>query len=102
MPGVIHFKIKPNDSEQAFKLWNQQAEFAEGPDEIVPPGLPLERQNYLPYKIREFVTEIREDVCDLVCPNPVGADDVQSAIPSTSACKAGKREKSACRKCGRR
>ena len=38
------------------------------PEQVIPPGLPLERQKYLFDKIREFCPE---DCRDLVCPEPL-------------------------------
>ncbi len=50
---------------KAHLLWSPSPDTL--PDEIIPPGLSLERKRYLYEKIREFVPEESRDI---VCPNP--------------------------------
>ena len=50
----------------------------EKPPSITPAGLPLERQRYLYKRIRK---DCRENVQDLVCPNPVPSQDPPDTLP---------------------
>jgi len=83
-PGLVTFKINPDDSEQSFDLRSRQADFASVPHEVPPPGLPLERQRYLYGNIRQFVVVEAQDT---VCPQPPGEEDtdVPEAGPGASA-----------------
>ena len=66
-PGIVYYKIKPNDAEQSFRLL-QSDMLESNPSVILPPGLPLMRQWYLYNKIRWFVDEKEKDV---TCPEPL-------------------------------
>ena len=68
-PGVVFLK-KTAEAEEEQRvllrvLWNPSP--VDKPSLIVPPGLSHERQKYLYEKIREYC---REDVRDIVCPEP--------------------------------
>ena len=69
-PGYVFVKDTIDSPERAIKLvqdkeWKPEAHHL--PPEIAPPGLSLERQQYLFEKIREFCPE---NCRDLVCPKP--------------------------------
>ena len=83
-PGLVTFKVNPDDSEQSFDMRSRQAEFASVPHEVPPPGLPLERQRYLYKNIRQFVAVEAQDT---VCPHPPDEEgiEVPEASPDASA-----------------
>lgn len=64
-PGIVHYKMKPNDQELSFTLLARTV--TGHPVIIPPPRLPLQRQWYLYNKIREFVDDKNKDV---TCPLP--------------------------------
>ena len=79
-PGVVFLKKTAVAEEEERVLlrgvWSPTP--ADKPPSITPQGLSLERQRYLFEKIREYC---REDVRDLVCPNP---DTVATHSPQNS------------------
>ena len=69
-PGMVYVKNSSSDEERKIQLskdlsWSPSPD--DLPDEIVPPGLSLERQWYLYDKIRDFCSD---DAKDIVCPKP--------------------------------
>ena len=70
-PGMVYVKNSSSDEERKIQLskdlsWSPSPD--DLPDEIVPPGLSLERQWYLYDKIRDFCSD---DAKDIVCPKPL-------------------------------
>lgn len=84
-PGTVFFNVEPNDEEQSFLLLNdRRVDVGLMPTEIPPPGLPLQRQQYLFDKIREFV---RDDAREVVCPQPCvrsTSDSTVEMVPHVS------------------
>ena len=82
-PGVVFLRKTATAEEEERRLlrvaWTPSV--VNKPPTITPPGLPYERKKYLFEKIREFC---REDVRDIVCPNP----DIPVHQPPASNCEA--------------
>jgi len=69
-PGHVFVRNSSDDTERKIKLIKDiswQPSKLNLPEQIIPPGLSLERQWYLHNKIREFCPD---NVKDLVCPLP--------------------------------
>ena len=67
-PGFVKVKNTSADSEKIIKLLKDLSwRPIQLPQQVIPPGLSLERQWYLHDRIREFCPE---DCRDLVCPKP--------------------------------
>lgn len=69
-PGCVFVRSSSDDTEKKIKLvkdlsWKPHKNFL--PEQVIPPGLSLERQWYLYNKIREFCPD---NAKDMVCPQP--------------------------------
>ena len=102
-PGVVLYKIYPDDPEQLFDLRSRQAVFdGTMPDQLPSPGLPLDRQWYLYNQIRQFAAV---DAQDTVCPKPRGEmspgemSAEEESGPSTSRPRASEPTAKRRRKC---
>jgi hypothetical protein len=69
-PGFVFAKITTESEEIKFNLMKGGESHLpkQGPQQIIPPGLPLQRQWYLYNQIREYV---KDGLQDVVCPRPL-------------------------------
>ena len=65
--GFVFVRNFSDDTEKKIRDLSWQPSKDSLPEQIIPPGLSLERQWYLYNKIREFCPD---DVKNLVCPEP--------------------------------
>jgi hypothetical protein len=91
-PGVIYYRIAPDEAEQSFELLRTPGRFPSPTEipEIEPPGLTFERQRYLFEKIREFVKAESQDVTyprpdSLPVPAQLVARQTCEAVSETSS-----------------
>ena len=67
-PGLCYFKATPDGEEQCVRMLKKMETLPPGaPPPLAPPGLSLQRQEYLHRQIRPYVAEAWKDV---VCPEP--------------------------------
>lgn len=74
-PGSVFVKEHSESAETEFNILMSDSSFPRGaPDVLAPPGLPLQRQQYLYKSIREYVDEPFKDT---VCPKPDALPNVE-------------------------